>query len=301
MKRIHKTAFLHFENGPSFKGKLSLPEKKLTLFESQGIWGEVAYTSAMTGYQETLTDPSYLGQHILFASSHIGNYPANEKQNQSSKIHASSAIARSFSENEWLEQSEIPLLSDLDTRALSLFVTTKAKSLKTVISATEAAPSTQEFSQSKLFCSDLDLVSQEGPEWLRKGKNPIVLINYGVKKAIIDYLDDGHTPLVTLPHTSSFEDIQNYNPRMVFLSNGPGDPRLYTEQVEVVKQLIASDFPLRAICLGHQLICAALGAKIEKLPFGHRGINHPVLNQETGKVLITSQNHGYVVSKNWSG
>ncbi|MGB0454343.1 MAG: carbamoyl-phosphate synthase large subunit [Bacteriovoracaceae bacterium] len=288
--------YLHFKDGSIFEGTINKPKDHPLLKE--GIWAEAAFTTAMSGYQETMTDPSYLGQHLIFATSHVGNYDSDPKQMQSERVHACSIIASHFSYNEFLSQTDKPLITLNDTRNLIQFLTSTDCSHISVLKTDKTPLKKEEFNLEKVHCSDLKRVGQESAQTLIGGKSPIVLINYGVKKAITNYLKELDLPLVTLPHTASFEEITNYKPRMVFLSNGPGDPRNYTEQVQVIKKIIEeTDIPLRGICLGHQLLGLAMGAEVYKLPFGQRGINHPVYNLELDKVLITSQNHGYSVTE----
>jgi carbamoyl-phosphate synthase large subunit len=278
--------YLHFHDGTSFKGFINK-----TKFEP--IWGEAAFTTGMSGYQETMTDPSFLGQHIIFTTAHVGNYESNEKVNQSEKVHATSLIARNFSANAFLLKTHTPLISGVDTRSLVRYLTSNTKNHLFVITSSEAAPPASEFTEDKLHCNELALVSQAKAEVWREGANPIVALNYGIKKEIVKELFALGYPLVTLPYNTSAEEVLKYQPRLIFLSNGPGDPRLYLDQIKVVKELFASQIPIRGICLGHQLISLALGAEVTKLPFGQRGINHPLLDHQSGKVVISSQNHGY--------
>jgi carbamoyl-phosphate synthase large subunit len=286
-------AYLHFEDGTSFKGFVNRNLKDPEL--QKGIWGEAAFTTGMSGYQETITDPSFLGQHIIFTNAHIGNYESQDFVMQSKKSHATCVIARNFSPNLFLNSLEIPLFSGLDTRSLVKFLTTSKCSHKSVLTFNEATPSKEEFKNARLKTDDLHLVSQAQKEIIIPGNNPIVLLNYGVKQAIIDELVKMNLPLVTLPYNSSLEDVLSLNPRLIFLSNGPGDPRNYLDQIEVIRSLITKNIPIRAICLGHQLIAAALKIKVIKLPFGQRGANHPVIDHLTNKIEITSQNHGYAI------
>lgn len=285
------TAFLHFEDGTRFNGKINIPSNDIRL--EQGIWGESAFTTGMSGYQETMTDPSFLGQHIIFTTSHVGNYPSQANWSQSNEIYATSLIARNFSYNEFLANSKAILFSCEDTRSLVKYLTATKSSHKSVITLSEVTPAALDFKNAQLNCQNLAQVSQTQAKIEIPGDNPIVLVNYGVKQAIINYLKELKYPLVTLPYNVSAKEIANYNPRLIFLSNGPGDPREYTNEIKEVKNMLDLNIPLRGICLGHQLLTLALGAEILRLPFGQRGANHPVLDQVSGEILITSQNHGY--------
>lgn len=294
LKLKKSKAYLHFEDGTSFKGYVNRDETDAEL--KAGIWGEAAFTTGMSGYQETMTDPSFLGQHIIFTNAHIGNYAVDERIMQSKKSHATCLIARNFSHNDFLENIDIPLFSGADTRKLVRYLTSKeSTSHKSVLTFSATTPNKETFSKARLLTDDLPLVSQKDAIVHIPGDNPIVLMNYGIKEAIITQLMDLKVPLVSLPHNATVDTIKKYNPRLIFLSNGPGDPRNFTKEIAVVKDILTLNIPVRAICLGHQLIALALGIKILKLPFGQRGANHPVLDHITNKIVITSQNHGYAI------
>ena len=289
-------AYLHFVDGTSFKGHLNLPgdDPRLTA----GIWGEAAFTTGMAGYQETLTDPSFLGQHIIFSTAHVGNYPSQKAVNQSEKCHGTAIIARHFSVNDFLQTTTTPLFSGVDSRALVKYLVNTKDAHKSVITAHQAPPLPSEFTQQQLFCNDLARVSHKGLKTWRAGERPIAVINYGIKQSILDNLLALGFPLVTLPYNATAAEVVALHPRLIFLSNGPGDPQTFTNQVHVIKELLTAQIPLRGICLGHQLLGLALGAKTFKLPFGQRGVNHPVMDHVSGLIQITSQNHGYSLHEN---
>lgn len=289
-------AYLHFEDGTKFKGRINLNHSDPRLIK--GIWGEAAFTTGMSGYQETITDPSFLGQHIIFSTPHIGNYEFDERVSQSKKAHCTSVIAKHFSKNSFLSKLDVPLFEIVDTRKLVKFLSKGHTSHKSVITASELTPSSLSFQNEKLITDDLHLVSTEKIYTVSNGENPIVLIDYGVKQAIIDNLKSMGFPLVVVPFNTSAEKILSFNPRLIFLSNGPGDPRNYHSEIKVIKELFKSKTPMRGICLGHQLISLALDIKVIKLPFGQRGINHPVIDHTTNNIVITSQNHGYAIDSN---
>jgi len=282
--------YLHFPDGQTYSGYINRSKNDPTV--KGDILGEAAFTTGMSGYEETATDPSFLGQHIIYTASHIGNYPSDPSVRQSEKCHATSLIARNFSFNEFLARVDVPLISDIDTRALTRSMTKKTDH-RCLISFDAKKPSSDKFLESKLICNNLENVSQKNIQELRPGPNPIVVINYGIKEAILRELYSLNLPLTTVPFDTTAEKILSFKPRLVFLSNGPGDPRVYKNQADEVRKILATKTPVRGICLGHQLITLALGAKIIKLPFGQRGINHPVFCHQTGQILITSQNHGY--------
>ncbi|MCY4523290.1 MAG: carbamoyl phosphate synthase small subunit, partial [Halobacteriovoraceae bacterium] len=291
------TVWMHFSDGTSFAGRCRLKKDDERLIK--GIWGEAAFTTAMSGYQETMTDPSYLGQHIIFTTAHVGNYPSHPSRNQSDKIHASSIIARDFhSDNLFLKNANVPLIEITDTRSLVRFLTGNTCSHKSVITASPTPPSALEFKEAKLICNQLVRVGQSSPTIIRKGERPLVIINYGIKNSIVERFSHMNIPLVCLGHQAGKQEILKYNPRMIFFSNGPGDPQEYRGEIATVRELLRLNIPLRGICLGHQLISLALGAKTIRLPFGQRGINHPVFSHQNEKIIITSQNHGYATEKN---
>lgn len=282
--------YLHFEFGKTYKAKCNVD------LENNEIWGESAFTTGMSGYEETITDPSFLGQHIIFSAAHIGNYETKENVIQSDKIHCTAIIARNISYSPILaslKNKNIPLISDLDTRSIVRAMVRNPGKHLTCLSHSPQPP--KSFRKDLLITDDLHRVSTAKKITHIQGANPIVLIDYGVKNAIIEAIKTFNLPFVQVPHKTSYEEILNMNPRLVFLSNGPGDPRKYTEEIETVQKILMTDIPVRAICLGHQLISLALGLKVEKLPFGQRGINHPIFDRLTNKVVITSQNHGYAI------
>ena len=284
---IARPIWLHFEDGTSFEGLINRER-----FDP--IWGEAAFTTAMTGYEETVTDPSFLGQHIIFTTSHVGNYPSDPIVRQSPHCHATALMARHFSPNSFLEGLERPLISRVDTRSLVTYLVRTKASHKSVLTDSPIPP--KDFKTPSLICNDLSRVSQRDIRVEVSGENPIALINYGVKQAIKNNLVQLGFPLVTFPYDTPADKILSYNPRMIFLSNGPGDPQNYKEQIHVLRELLHHPIPIRGICLGHQLIALALGVETERLPFGQRGINHPIFDYRTGAILITSQNHGYTVN-----
>ena len=290
MKRRPTPVWLHFEDGTSFRGASHNAP-------GEDIWGEAAFTTGMTGYEETATDPSFLGQHIIYSSAHVGNYPSRLLSRQSDRSYATALIARNFSPNALLSSTSIPVVSGIDTRSLVKYLVGTKGSHKGVLTTSPQAPEGQAFAKAPLVCNDLAWVSQEKTQVERPGKRPIAVINYGIKRSILARLKALEFPLITFPYDATSAEIAQCDPRLIFLSNGPGDPRLYTRQIETAGRLLDLGIPVRGICLGHQLISLALGAKITRLPFGQRGINHPVFNYSDGSILITSQNHGYATDE----
>ena len=304
--------YLHFESHHCFKGEWLFGEtsewNEIKAKVQQGIWGEAAFTTGMSGYVETMTDPSFLGQHIIFTHPHIGNYPFNPTSSQSKNCHAKAIFAREFSLNPWLLQlgQKRPLISNIDTRSITRFLASSTHSSISLLSLDETPPSAIEFKKMKSLYKDhleLNQVSTSTNLKFNFNENeirpPIVVIDYGIKKSIIDIITSNKYPTIVLPYNVNFEEIISLKPILLFLSNGPGDPREYHHQIETIKDIInKTKIPIRGICLGHQLISLALGVKVVKLPFGQRGINHPVMDHLLHKVLITSQNHGYAIDTN---
>ena len=302
--RKHQKAILYLEDGLFFKGKSlgSLGETS----------GEVCFNTGMTGYQEILTGPSYAKQMIVMCSPHIGNYGTNESDVESSNIYASGFIIKSesLSSSNWrssssleefLQSKKVIGIQDIDTRALTIHIRNNG-SMKGIIS-------TDDFDINSLAEKIKNVPSMEGldlaKEVSRKEKttlcnvdNPkskIAAIDYGMKSNIYDILLDNDAEVTIFPASVSSEEILNYSPDGIFLSNGPGDPSAVSYGIETVKKLLGLK-PMFGICLGHQILALALEAKTFKMKFGHRGINQPVKNLKTNKIEITSQNHGFAVS-----
>jgi len=313
-----------------------------TIFYGQGIGcqgivtGEICFNTAMTGYQEILTDPSYAGQIITFTFPHIGNVGINDDDNESSCAHAKGLILRDAitpssnfrSQKEfpaWLEEEKLTGICGVDTRALTRHIRetgaqcvaiSHAKSLEDIdinslIEAAKATPSLKgQDLASKVTCQakyeytegewslDSNSYSNSTPEQQAAGPH-IVAIDYGVKYNILRNLVMRGCRVTVIPATSSAEEIISLDPDGIFLSNGPADPAATGKYaIPVISQLIDSnDIPVFGICLGHQMLASSQGCVTEKMHQGHRGANHPVQDLESRKVDITSQNHGFVVSK----
>lgn len=290
-------AKLILENGVIFKGKAFGYLKESV--------GEVVFTTGMTGYQEVLTDPSYHGQIVTMTYPLIGNYGVNLDDMESVRPQVKGFIVREKCDypnnfrceltlEDYLKQNKIIGLEGIDTRALTKILRNNG-TMKGIIVLDEVF---LEDVKGKLNdFSNKDAVQtvsvKEKYEIKGNGKN-VAIIDYGIKENILRCFKKRGCNITVFPQDAKSEDVLSINPDLIFLSNGPGDPEDLTYQVEEIKKMIGIK-PIVGICLGHQLLALSLGGKTTKLKFGHRGCNHPVKDLETGKVHITSQNHGYVV------
>jgi len=276
-------------------------------------YGEICYNTGMTGYQEIFTDPSYYGQIMVTTNAHIGNYGVINDDAQSKDIKISGLICKNFSYTQTRPQAEGNLLSyfkenkivgvsDVDTRALvgyirdngamNAVITTELKRLDEVIIELQKLP----------IMSGLELasvVSTKKPYFIGDpmAKYKVSALDLGVKKNILNHIAKRDVYIKVFPFDSSFKTMSEWNPNGYFISNGPGDPKPLVQAQKLAKTIIKLNLPLFGICLGHQVIALANGIPTYKMFNGHRGINHPVINHETGKGEITSQNHGFVVDK----
>ncbi len=275
------------------------------------VFGEVVFNTAMTGYQEVVTDPSYHGQMVTFTYPLIGNYGANNNSNESGEVHSRAVITReahNLDRNcaaeegwvDWLAERGVTGVSGVDTRALTRRIRSEGAMRACVwwgdhkedelAAALDETPS--------MAGRDLALEVTCGEryqlEFLR-GKKHVAVLDFGVKRSIIKNLGAVGCNVTVLPANTHANEILALEPDGVFLSNGPGDPAPLDYAVSTVRRLLGQ-VPVFGICLGHQILCLSLGLETYKLKFGHRGANHPVKNLESGKVEITSQNHGFAVA-----
>ncbi len=285
-----------------------------TIFEGESIGlagetaGEVVFNTSMTGYQEILTDPSYAGQLITLTYPLIGNYGVNKEDAQSKGIAAKGLIIKEFCNEpsnyrseknlqRYLVEEKVVGIKDVDTRALTRHIRTKGTMMGLISTETDydklrKKAATLEFDKSLQLVKSVT-AAKTYP--VSKGKYPIVMIDYGTKKNIIDSLVALDCQVTVVPAEASAEEILALNPWGVLLSNGPGDPRDLECVLPTIKKLVETKIPMMGICLGHQLLGLALGADIFKMKFGHRGGNHPVKDLTTNRIHITSQNHGYAI------
>jgi len=270
--------------------------------------GEVVFNTAMTGYQESVTDPSYAGQIIVFTYPLIGNYGVSAAAMESDRAHARGVVMRDPKNGEdaataeggwldWLADCGVPGIGGVDTRAIVRHIRDKGAMRGGIFPAGTPEGEARERIAAEPSMAGADLArTVTPPEPVRfEGDGPhVVGIDTGIKLNIVRQLRERGCRLTLLPCTSSTEQVLAEDPDLVFLANGPGDPAALGYVVETVRSLIGQK-PLFGICLGHQLLCRAVGLQTFKLPFGHRGANHPVKELATGRIDITSQNHGFAV------
>lgn len=267
--------------------------------------GELVFNTAMTGYQEMVTDPSYKGQILTFSYPIIGSYGLNDISNESLSPSVQGVIVSEscsgpshyqsiHSFDAYLKENNIPGLSGIDTRALVKIIRRSSTVRARIMMSQEKTPCWE-----LPFSADGELVKSvsvaESKVYEGEGRH-VALLDYGFKQSILQALLSEGCKVTVMPYNSSFEDVKAVNPDGVLLSNGPGDPMELKSLFADIKQ-ITETYPVLGICLGHQLIALSHGAASEKMLFGHRGSNHPVLHVPSGKVNISSQNHGYVITE----
>jgi carbamoyl-phosphate synthase small subunit len=287
------SGYLVLEDGTVFPGR-SVGAKGAAL-------GEAVFTTAMTGYQETVTDPSYAGQLVCFTAPMVGNYGVSEERGESARPHAKAAVMRQLGGREWadwLRDHGIVALDELDTRALVLRLREGGALRAAAVADEGELPVDVALAQvrSEPLMEGQALVAEvSSPEryvFSDSGTTRVAVVDYGTKRSIMRRLVDAGAAVTVLPHSAQPDELGEFDG--VVLSNGPGDPEPLQAEVEAVRGLLGQ-VPILGICLGHQLLGLATGHQTYKLPFGHRGANHPVLDRRSGRVLVTSQNHGFAV------
>jgi carbamoyl-phosphate synthase small subunit len=301
----NQVAVLLLEDGTVFQGK--------AIGKIGTTGGEIAFNTGMTGYQEVFTDPSYLGQILIMNTSHIGNYGVHEKEIESDSIKIAGLVTKKFSNGysrasasgslqDLMEKNETVGISDIDTRALVRHIRNKG-AMNAIISSEildltilkeklEAVPSMEGLElSSRVSTKEAYEVQPDSPQY------KVALVDFGVKKNIVRCLTERNCHVKVFPMDSTLADLNDFNPDGFMLSNGPGDPSAMPSSVKLVQEIVNLNKPVFGICLGHQILGLSQGLSTEKMFNGHRGINHPIKNLKTGKGEITSQNHGFVISK----
>lgn len=311
-------AILALEDGTVFHGA-SIGVTGRTL-------GEVVFNTAMTGYQEILTDPSYFRQMVTLTYPHIGNVGTNSEDQESSKVYAAGLIIRDLSATvsswraegslqQFLRRAKTVAIADIDTRKLTRILRDKGAQSGCIIAgenpaAEEAIAAARKFpglkgmDLAKLVTTRQSFQWNQGSTWppsdraysKRLATHHVVAYDFGIKRNILRLLADQDCRMTVVPATTAASEVLALDPDGVFLSNGPGDPEPCDYAIAAIKEIIeSSSVPVFGICLGHQLLALASGAKTVKMKFGHHGANHPVQELDSGRVLITSQNHGFAV------
>ena len=297
-------AILLLEDGTQYEG--------ISIGKSGTAGGEICFNTGMTGYQEVYTDPSYFGQIVVNTTSHIGNYGAVDFEQESDGPKISGLVVNEFSEihsrntagsslHEYLESTNTVGIANIDSRKLVRYIRSKGAMNAIISSEMLEAESLMNELKKVPNMENLELatrVTTKSAYTLGEDNvgPKIAVLDIGVKKSILSNFTDRGCILKVYPANTSYSEMQQWNPDGYFLSNGPGDPAAMPYAVETVKQIMSDDHPLSGICLGHQIIALANGIGTYKMHHGHRGLNHPVKNLETGKCEVTSQNHGFAVS-----
>ncbi len=318
-------ALLVLEDGSEFSG--------ISIGAPGCVVGEVVFNTAMTGYQEILTDPSYCQQIVTLTYPHIGNTGTNEGDEESAQVHASALVIRdlsmlhsnwraSMSLGEYLKKNNVVSIAGIDTRRLTRILREKGAQRGCVIAGEENASTSaahvhalakaKEFPGLKGLDLAQDVTTETSYKWsastwvlesddhplsTEKPKWKVVAYDFGVKRNILRLLIDRGCELTIVPAKTPAEEVLAMDPDGVFLSNGPGDPEPCDYAIQAISKIISSGMPTFGICLGHQLLSLACGAKTIKMKFGHHGANHPVQDLKAKNVMITSQNHGFAVDE----
>jgi carbamoyl-phosphate synthase small subunit len=286
------TGFLALEDGTIFRGE--------SVGAEGAAFGEAVFTTAMTGYQETVTDPSFAEQLVCFTAPMVGNYGVAAGRAESPGAHAKAVLMREARGPEWtawLKEKGIVALTAIDTRSLVLRLresgAMRAVAAAGALDEMEAldAVRTRPPMQGTALVAQVSTV--EPYVYCDAGSLKVAVLDYGCKRSILRRLAGAGAHVTVFPHTVDAESLQDYD--AVLLSNGPGDPEPLVDETRVVAELLGR-VPVLGICLGHQLLGLATDHETYKLPFGHRGANHPVLERKSGRVLVTSQNHGFAVA-----
>ncbi|MDR2367883.1 MAG: glutamine-hydrolyzing carbamoyl-phosphate synthase small subunit [Deltaproteobacteria bacterium] len=303
-----KKAALTLDDGTIFEG--------LSVGSATEAEGEVIFITAMSGYQEVLTDPSYHGQIVVFTTAHVGNYGTNPRVDQAPPVQVAGAIFHELWEppvDHWLSERSLPEymranglagLTGVDTRALTLHIREKGARNGWIgpmsdpgaarAKARAIAPMTGLDLALKVTCEKPYKLSAKPSQTVPSGPMPVAVLDFGIKKAILDNLRAQNLDLTVWPANTPHGTFMAEKPQGLFLANGPGDPAACGYAIESVRATLGK-IPVFGICLGHQIMGLAAGGTTYKLPFGHHGLNHPVKDATTGRIWLTSQNHGFCV------
>ncbi len=315
---MHKPALLMLEDGTVFRG--------VSIGADGCSAGEVVFNTSLTGYQEILSDPSYAKQIVTLTYPHIGNVGTTDEDNESSGVFASGLVIRDLplvssswrsekSLSQYLQDNNVVAIAEIDTRQLTRLLRDKGAQRGCIvagdsISESDAQAAMDLFSGLKGLDLAKEVTTSDVYEWtentwsLKEGHQEaknlskhVVAYDFGVKRNILRLLANRGCRVTVVPATTPAADVLAMKPDGVFLSNGPGDPEPCTYAITAIKTILEQKMPVFGICLGHQLLALACGAKTEKMKFGHHGANHPVQEKATGRVMISSQNHGFAVAE----
>lgn len=285
-------SYLLLEDGTRFPGR--------SVGAGAIAFGEAVFTTAMSGYQEVVTDPSFCEQLVTFSAPMVGNYGVAPARSQSDRPHAAGVVMRSVGDPEWprwLAARGIVALADVDTRSVVLHLRERGAMRAALVADEAATGHVLEQVRARPSMEGRNLVAAVStPEAysLGRGNTRVAVLDFGCKRSILERLLAGGAAVTVYPHSTPASEILAAGPDGVLLSNGPGDPDALESEIASVAELVGR-VPLLGICLGHQLLARAAGLRTFKLRFGHRGSNHPVLELATGRVLVTAQNHGFAV------
>lgn len=300
-----KSAILLLEDGTVFNG--------IAIGKIGTTTGEIAFNTGMTGYQEVFTDPSYFGQILIMTAAHIGNYGVHDSEVESDGMKIAGLVIKKFSDGfsrpsgskslqDYMEENGKTGIADVDTRALVRHIRSKGAMNCIISSEVTDLKELKQMLDKVPSMDGLELSSKVATKepFEMKPENPkyrVSLIDFGVKMSIVKCLADRGCHVKVFPLDSTIEEMKSFNPDGYMLSNGPGDPSAMPNSIKLVDDIVRENKPVFGICLGHQILGLSQGLSTEKMFNGHRGINHPIKNLITGKGEITSQNHGFVITK----
>lgn len=296
-----RPAFVLLEDGTWYAGT--------TLRPLEAAFGEVVFTTNLSGYQEVFTDPSYLGQIVVMTAPMIGNYGVNPEDMEAPVPQVAGVVVREMARrpsswratrslDEWLAESRVPVLENVDTRRLTRHIRERGAMRGVIAEGREPSPALTLRLMESPRMTGLDLASRASAPGRAEGQGDgphVVAYDFGMKRNIVRMLEAAGCRVTVVPAATPAAEVKALSPDGLFLSNGPGDPAAVGYALRNIRELTSEGLPTFGICLGHQLLGLAFGGRTVKLPYGHRGGNHPVRDLATGQVLITSQNHGFAV------